>query len=248
MKRLSKFIIISIGIGLVVSLLIVVYFIFLTGTIHGVLKDEQYKICLDSVTITIDGKTTTTDTKGNYRIRTWIGKKVLSVNEKGFHKYTVNLSVHKGEQINNIFLNSLPLTPPIKKEITLLERVWAYDFKAGIFKQRAGDIPYDISFTGEPGIDVYGVEIEGEMLVVDFDNGAGIIDMGKISFESIKIAPKIGYKKEAGVVVNHSYCIRTFGKTHSYAKIRVKKYDLSGVPAKLTFEYAFQPDGSRCLE
>jgi len=71
-----------------------------------------------------------------------------------------------------------------------------------------------------------------------------LLDMGSISFESLKEAPIFEQTEWISFQINHVYCLKT--RTNKYAKIVLTKGDFD--MDSLTIKWKYQTNGSRVLE
>ena len=83
--------------------------------------------------------------------------------------------------------------------------------------------------------------IEGQSLLTGL-----LMDMGSVSFESVKEAPIFGFEHAEWISfqINHVYCLNT--RTNKYAKIVLTKGDFN--MDSLTIKWKYQTNGSRVLE
>gem|GEM_PF-6156067 len=91
---------------------------------------------------------------------------------------------------------------------------------------------YDLDFVGIPNF----TQLRGT-----------IYDYGTVSLDSVTEAPLLGYASEVDAVVNRTYVVKC--QNGNYAKIRItyinNTLDIYGNATAMTFDWAYQPDGTR---
>lgn len=79
------------------------------------------------------------------------------------------------------------------------------------------------------------------------ESEGGILDMGITSLASVTIAPTEWYSdaltSTETELIGHVACIKT--TTNQYAKIYFTSFESSGNQTNFTFDWVYQPDGSR---